>query len=384
MTHLATLAADASGTVTPLEALKAEIRARAAEFQALRHIPADIVRQFQRVGVYRALVPARFGGDALSPAAFCRLIEEIATADASAGWVASFGVSATYLAALPPATYAAIYGADPDTVFAGAMFPPQPARRVPGGLEVRGRWPWGSGVMGASIVGAGIRIAGEDTPLPRTAILPRASITVDETWDTIGLRATGSHDIVVEGAVVPEDWTFIRGGKPQQDDAIFRYPPMALAAQVLAVVGLGAARAALAALRDDAMGRVSITGAPSPASRAYVQIDFARAEGLLTGARCAFYDAIEDGWAQMQTRGEVDPATHVRLRHTASKAAEDAAEAARIAFVLGGSDAMATGHPLGRCMIDAACVAQHAFLGAGSWQAAGAALFGQQTPPGYP
>ncbi len=228
---------------SPLEALKAEIALRRQEFQELRHIPVDIVRRFQEVGVYRAFVPKRFGGDGLTPQAFCRLVEEIATADASAGWVASFGVSATYLAALPPETYAKIYGADPNTVFAGAMFPPQPAHRVDGGFEVSGRWPWGSGVMGASIVGAGIKVEGEASPLPRTAIMPRDKVSVDETWNTIGLRATGSHDIVADRVVVPEDWTFIRGGKPQMEDAIFRYPAMALAAQVLAVVALGAARA---------------------------------------------------------------------------------------------------------------------------------------------
>ncbi|MFN3273589.1 MAG: acyl-CoA dehydrogenase family protein [Paracoccus sp. (in: a-proteobacteria)] len=367
-----------------LDALKQQLSDRAAEFQSLRHIPKDIVRQFQQIGVYRAFVPERFGGDALTPAQFCRLIEEISTADASAGWVASFGVSATYLAALPPQTYAAIYGADPDTVFAGAMFPPQPAQRVPGGLEVSGRWPWGSGVMGASIVGAGIRIAGEDSPLPRTAVMPRDSITVDQTWDTVGLRATGSHDIVADRVIVPEDWTFIRGGTPQMDDPIFRYPAMALAAQVLAVVALGAARGALDWLRGDALGRVSVTGAPSPAARAYVQIEFARAEALLEGARAAFYDAIGAGWDELLTQGEVAPETRLRLRHTASLAARDGAEAARLAFVLGGSEAIATNHRLGRSMIDAASVAQHAFIGAGSWQAAGAALFGQQTPPGYP
>lgn len=368
----------------PLEALKAELRLRRQEFQALRHIPIDIVRKFQSVGVYRAFVPERFGGDNLTPQAFCRLIEEIASADASAGWVASFGVSATYLAALPPETYALIYGADPNTVFAGAMFPPQLARRTPDGLEVSGRWPWGSGVMGASVVGAGIRIEGEESPLPRTAVMPRDKVTVDETWDTVGLRATGSHDIVAERVLVPEDWTFIRGGKPQLDDLIFRYPAMALAAQVLAVVALGTARSALDWLRQDALARTSITGAPSPAARAYIQIDFARAEGLLAGARAAFYDAIEEGWRQMETNGEVDRSTRIRLRHVASKAAQDGAEAARIAFVMGGSDAMATGHPLGWAMIDAACVAQHAFVNAGSWQAAGAALFEQPTPPGYP
>ncbi len=367
-----------------LDALKAEIRDRRAEFHDLRHVPPDIVRRFQRIGVYRAFVPERFGGAALSPAAFCRLIEDISTADASAGWVASFGVSATYLAALPPETYAKIYGADPDTVFAGAMFPPQAATRVAGGLQVSGRWPYASGVMGASLVGAGIKVEGEQSPLPRTAVMPREQVTVDEVWDTIGLRATGSHDIVIDKVVVPEDWTFIRGGTPQMDDPIFRYPAMALAAQVLAAVALGAARAGLDWLREDALRRVSITGAPSPAARAYVQIEYARAEGLLMGARAAFYDAMETAWEQMQSRGEVDRDTHIRLRHTSSMAAKDGAEAARLAFVLGGSEATLTGHPLGRFMLDAACVAQHAFIGAGSWQGAGAALFAQPTPPGYP
>jgi indole-3-acetate monooxygenase len=367
-----------------LETLKAEILQRREEFQKLRHIPLDIIRKFQGVGVYRAFVPTRFGGDNLTPQAFCRLIEEISRADASAGWVASFGVSATYLASLPPETYAKIYGADPNTVFAGAMFPPQPARKTAQGLEVTGRWPWGSGVMGASIVGAGIKIEGENSPLPRTAVMPRDKVTVDETWDTIGLRATGSHDIVANKVIVPEEWTFIRGGKPQLDDTIFRYPAMALAAQVLAVVALGTARSALDWVRNNAITRASVTGAPSPAARAYIQIDFAKAEGVLMGARAAFYDAIEQGWHQMETCGEVDRPTLVRLRHAASKAAQDGAEAARLAFVMGGSEAMATGHPLGRAMVDAACVAQHAFINSGSWQAAGAALFEQPTPAGYP
>lgn len=365
-------------------AVLAEIRARRAEFTQLRHVPRDMVGQLQGLGVYRAFVPERLGGDGLSPAAFCRLIEEISAADASTGWVASFGVSATYLAALPSETYAAIYGADPDTVFAGAMFPPQKAQKVPGGFEVRGRWPWCSGVMGASLVGAGIKVEGDDSPLPRVAVMPRHKVTIDETWHSIGLAATGSHDTLVDGVVVDPDWTFIRGGKTTMDDAIFRFPAMALAAQVLAVVALGAAREALDTLHADAMQRASITGAPNPGARPYVQAEFAKAEGLLLGARAAFYDTIEEGWRQLLETGDVTPEMRVKLRLVATKAARDGAEAARMAFVLGGSDAMFTGHPLGRCMIDAACVAQHAFMGEGTWTAAGAAHFGQPTVPGYP
>lgn len=362
----------------------AEIRARKEEFTALRHVPMDMVTKLQRLGVYRAFVPERFGGDERSPADFCRLIEDISAADASTGWVASFGVSATYLASLPPETYAEIYGNDPDTVFAGAMFPPQPAEKVAGGFKVKGRWPYCSGIMGASLVGAGIKVEGDDTPLPRVAVMPRAAATVDETWNTIGLTATGSHDAVVDGAVVAPEWTFIRGGKPAMDDLIFQYPSMALASQVLAVVALGAAREALDSFKAEADRRASITGAPNPGARPYVQADFAKAEGLLMGARASFYDTIEDAWEQVKTNGEVDPETRIRLRLVATKAARDGADVARMIFVIGGSEVMNTGHPLGRCMIDAACVAQHAFMGEGTWTAGGAALFGQPGIPGYP
>lgn len=361
-----------------------EIRARRDEFTAKRHVPRDMVAQLQRVGVYRAFVPKRFGGDEISPSAFCRLIEDISAADASTGWVASFGVSATYLASLPPETYASIYGKDPNTVFAGAIFPPQPAQKVGGKFRVKGRWAWVSGVMGASLVGAGIKVDGDDTPLPRMAMMPRDAVTVDETWNTIGLAGTGSHDIVVDNVDVDPEMTFIRGGAPTMDDAIFRFPAMALAAQVLAVVALGAAREALDFLLADAQQRASITGAPNPGARPYVQSEFAKAQGILMGARAAFYDTIDAAWDELKASGDVSPDMRVRLRLVATKAARDGAEAARIAFVIGGSGAMATGHTLGRCMVDAACVAQHAFMGEGTWTAAGAAFFDQPNMPGYP
>ena len=159
---------------------------------------------------------------------------------------------------------------------------------------------------------------------------------------------------------------------------------MALAAQVLAVVSLGTAREALEFLKSDAAQKASITGAPNPGARPYVQADLARAEATLEGARAHFFDTVETGWDELLTTGNVSPDMRVKLRLVATQAAHDGAEAARQAFVLGGSGVMMAGHPLGRCMVDAACVAQHAFMGAGTWTSAGAAMFGQDTPPGYP
>lgn len=365
------------------EDLLAGIRARADEFQKLRHIPQDVVNDFKSLGVYRAFVPARFGGDACSPSQFCRLIEDIAAADASAGWVASFGVSATYLSTLSPEVYADIFGKNPDTVFAGSMFPPQPAKIVPGGYEVRGQWPWGSGIMGADLAGAGIKIEGDASKLPRIAIMPRDKIQVVDTWNTIGLAATGSHDIKVDGVVVPPEWTFVRGAKPTMDDQIFRYPSMALASQVLAVVALGAARSALDFIHETG-SRQSVTGAPKPGARPYLQTEYAKARGIYLGARALFYDTLDEAWEELSHNETLSNDTHIRLRLVASKAAKDGAEAARMAFALGGSTAVNVGHPLGRAMIDAAAVSQHAFLSEGTISAAGAALFDEPTMPGFP
>ncbi|MCA1338221.1 acyl-CoA dehydrogenase family protein [Pseudooceanicola marinus] len=372
------------GKAAELSALCEEIRGRRAEFDTLRHIPDDIVAGFKKIGVYRAFVPTRLGGDNIDPMQFLELIETLSAADPSAGWVASFGVSSTYLAALPPETFDKIYGENPDTVFAGGLFPPQPAYRVDGGLEVSGRWSWCSGSMGADLLGGGIKIEGDETPLPRTAVMPKAKVTIDETWHTIGLKGTGSHDLVADKVIVPEEWTFIRGSKSQMTDPIFRYPAMALAAQVLAVVALGAAREALDFIKSDAAQRASITGAPNPGARPYVQAHLARAEGTLAGARAQFYDTTAKAWEELQHNDEVSPETKVQLRLASTVAAHDGAEVAREAFLMGGAGTMMQGHPLGRMMIDAACVAQHAFMGEGTWTAAGAAMFGEKTPPGFP
>ncbi|MFD2236563.1 acyl-CoA dehydrogenase family protein [Aureimonas populi] len=368
-----------------LPALLDEIRARREDFEKLTYVPLDMVGKLQRIGVYRAFVPRELGGDALSPAAFMELIEAISAADASTGWVASFGVSSTYLAALPRETFEHIYRADPDTVFAGAIFPPQPAERTPAGFRVRGRWPYCSGCMGASLIGAGIKVdeAGSGG-LPRMVVMPRAAVSIKHTWDTVGLAATGSHDIVADGVEVDEAWSFVRGAPSQREEPIFRYPSMALAAQVLAVVGLGAAREALDHIHGEALGAASITGAPSLGARAYVQAEIGRAEARLRGARAFFYDTVGEAWESVLAGDEVGQALRVRLRLCATQAASESAEVARAAFRLGGASAIARGHPLVRCMLDAAAVAQHAFLGLGTFTSAGAGLAGEKTPPGYP
>lgn len=369
---------------TPIDGLLQDLRARRAEFARQRFISPDVIERFREIGVYRALVPRRFGGEERGPREFCELIETLSSADGSAGWVASFGMSPVYLAALPLATLAKVYADGPDVVFAGGIFPPQPAHYVEGGIEVSGRWSFASGCMGASLIGVGISPRmGESAGLPRMAVMPRSEVRIEAAWEVSGLAGTGSHDIVVDKKVVPEDWTFVRGGASNLDEPMFRYPTLSFAAQVLAVVGLGVARGALDEVRGMASGRISVTGAPRLSDRPYAQVEIARAEAELRAARAWFYEAIDHAWAGLMAGDAVSPEQTSMLRLSASHAARVSARVARQAQMLSGMSGIYEASPLSACVRDAEVVTQHAFLGDITYQNAGAMFFGGAPLPGY-
>ena len=119
-----------------LDRLLLDIRERRDEFEQQRFISPDIIERYKAIGVYRSFVPKEYGGDERTPAQFLQLVETIAAADGSAGWVASFGMNPAYLSSLPPATVAKVWANGPNIVFAGGIFPPMPAVRKDGGFLV--------------------------------------------------------------------------------------------------------------------------------------------------------------------------------------------------------------------------------------------------------
>ncbi|WP_374102122.1 acyl-CoA dehydrogenase family protein, partial [Burkholderia sp. LMG 13014] len=166
-------ASEPAARLSPLDAVIETVAARREEFDRLSHVPRDVIALFKQAGIYRAGTPRRFGGDALAPTAFLDMIERIATADGSAAWVASFGSANVYLAALPLETQAELYASGPDQVFAGGLFPVQPAQPAPGGWRVNGTWKFASGCKGADWLGVGIAVPGAQAAAPNT---PRPAV----------------------------------------------------------------------------------------------------------------------------------------------------------------------------------------------------------------
>ena len=370
----------------PLADVIVEIAARREEFDRLSHVPRDVIAKLKRAGVYRAATPKRFGGDALAPTAFLDMIERIAVADGSAAWVASFGSANVYLAALPLATQAQIYADGPDQVFAGGLFPVQAAQPADGGWRVNGTWRFASGCKGADWLGVGIGAAGPSAGAPgkpRTAVFRPHQVEIVENWDVVGMQGTGSHDLRVTDQFVTDDWTFVRGGEPCVDEPLYRYPTIAYAAQVLAVVNLGLARAALNVANQMAGGRKTTTGAPQLADRAYYRIELAKAEAQLRSARAFFYDTTDDVWQSILAGNPVTPEQTSLLRLAATQIAREGADVVQRAYRLGGTMAIYRSHPLQRLVRDAMVVTQHAFLGEGNFDGAGAVFVGVPPIPGY-
>src|SRR5689334_12998039 len=357
------------------EALEA-LRERRDEFNEQRYVPRDFIDQLKRAGMYRASTPAAFGGEPMAPSALMKLVDRISAVDPATGWVASFGSSLVYLAALPVESQRAIYAAGPDVCYAGGLFPMQEAKKVPGGYVCTGVWQFASGCRGADILGIGLAGGPETEGKPLTAVVAPGDVEIVDNWNVAGMKATGSHAIRAVELFVPEEMTFVRGGAPLIDEPLTRYPALAYAAQVLAVVTLGAARGALDYAVQVGSAGTSITGGGAKGNRPAYKSGLAHAEAELRSARAFFYESTDEVWAKAVNGDPITAQDQATLRLGATHAAHVGRRVVLEAFEVAGTGAIYETHPLQRFLRDALVPAQHAMLASNTYEAAGAVLLG--------
>src|SRR5216683_5362535 len=172
----------------------------------LRVVPAESVKALTETGFFRLLQPARFGGHEADPITFLTAVRLIASACGSTGWVSSVvGVHPWQLALFPLRAQEDVWGTDPGTRMSSSYAPTGRAEAVAGGHRLTGRWSFSSGCDHATwVLLGGIVLDGDGKPTDfRTFLLPARDYVIDDVWDTVGLRGTGSNDIVVDGAFVP-------------------------------------------------------------------------------------------------------------------------------------------------------------------------------------
>jgi alkylation response protein AidB-like acyl-CoA dehydrogenase len=351
-----------------LEALASEIAARAREVadqtETDRRLPDALLAPLRDSGLLRAGAPVEAEGLELEPGVALRCAQEVARGDASAGWCVSIAITSSLLVAyLPHETRDELFR-DGHGVAAGVWAPRGNARRVEGGVVVSGRWPFCSGINHADVLFAGCFIEGaaqsQDKPTrPSVVLLPKEELEVMDTWHTLGLRGTGSHDCVADEVFVPESRMFSLFDGPVLDRPLYRFPLFGFFALSIGAAALGNARAAIEDLVTLAAGKIGQGSARALAERPSTQMLVAAAEASLRASEFLFHGAIAAAWEAAQQEGPVALDLRNGLRLAATHAVRTSAEVVRSMYDLGGGSTIYDGAPLQRRFRDAHTATAH-------------------------
>ncbi|MBV9320573.1 MAG: acyl-CoA dehydrogenase family protein, partial [Mycobacterium sp.] len=281
-------------------------RSLADQIDADRKLPAELVSALRDSGLLRGGAPVEVEGLELAPGTALRCAEEVARGDASAGWCVSIAITSSLLVAyLPPVSRDELFGHGRG-VAAGVWAPQGKARPAPGGVVVSGRWAYCSGITHADVMFAGCLL--DDRPV--VVALPTAELQVLDTWHTLGLRGTGSHDTVADDVFVPNERVISIFDGPLINRPLYRFPPFGFFAACITAAAMGNARAAIEDLVELAGAKKSAASTRTLVQRPTIQAPVAAAESALEAARALYYQSIETAWRASQD----EPQMHVQAR----------------------------------------------------------------------
>jgi alkylation response protein AidB-like acyl-CoA dehydrogenase len=355
-------------------------RELAPETEEGRSLPDALLAELRSSGLMNAGAPREVGGLELPPGELLSDAATIAAGDASAGWCVAIAATSSLLAAyLEPATRAELFS-DPSGIAAGIFAPRGTAEPVDGGYKVTGRWPYCSGITHAGVLFAGafsVAPSAETRPLPIVLALLREELEVLDTWHTLGLRGTGSHDAVASEIFVPAARAFSLFDGPRIDRPLYRFPVFGYFALSVAAAALGNARGALGEFAQLAAVKVGQGSARTLAERSTTHAAVAKAEAALAAAEVLYERSVQDAWEAAQREDAVPIALRNRIRLAATHAASTGADVVTSLFALAGGPAIYDGGPLQRRFRDAHTATAHFQVAVVSREIQGRVLLGQ-------
>ncbi|MRH90223.1 hydroxylase [Nocardia sp. SYP-A9097] len=287
--------------------LAAQLAAHAEETEQAGKLSDKSVALVREAGVMRMLQPTDFGGYAAHPRDFAEAVMAVAGACGSTGWVCGVGgVHPWEMALMDRRLQEEVWGEDPDTWIASPYAPQGVATPTDGGYVLRGRWSFSSGTDHCDWIFLGAMIGNPDgTPMmpPRTlhVVLPRADYTiVDDSWDVIGLCGTGSKDVIVDGAFIPQYRTIdseevasgtLAADRAGRTETVYRLPFWAMFPLGITAAVIGIAEGALAAHLDYQRNRITAMGTAIK-DDPYVLYAISEAASEIAASRSQLLDGI--------------------------------------------------------------------------------------------
>ncbi|MFD5625602.1 hydroxylase [Streptomyces sp. NPDC127072] len=356
-----------------IEEIGPELAALAEENEKLGKLSDKTVALLRSAGVIRLLQPKEYGGYEAHPRDFAETVMAVASHDGAAGWVSGVvGVHPWELAQLDSRLAHEVWDEDPDTWIASPYMPNGIADPVEGGYVLSGRWPFSSGsdhcswdFLGALVGDGKGKPAGPISVLH--VVLPRSDYEIiDGTWDVIGLSGTGSKDVVVNGAFVPEYRTIrqelVTEGAAAEavglTETLYKLPFSAMFPLGITAAVVGICEGALALHLGQQRERVAVTGV-QVRDDPYVLYAAGEAAAEIAASRVQLIDGISRLYDQVEAGRPITIEDRANVRRNQVRCAWRAVSALDDIFTRSGGNAIRHGNPLQRYWRDAHVGLQH-------------------------
>jgi 3-hydroxy-9,10-secoandrosta-1,3,5(10)-triene-9,17-dione monooxygenase len=343
------------------------LRSRAQQCEDARVLLPENEQLLHETGLFRYSQPKLFGGMELPYVAVVDIVAELARGCPSTAWnVGNLGCHHWILGYYEPETQHEIWDASPDALIASSIaLAAGRGTRVDGGLRVSGRWPFSSGVDNCQWNMLAVTVYDGDKAVDwRLCLVPKSDYRIVDTWFAMGMVGTGSKDIEVKDAFVPErralELARCRGGLAHPGaklnrGPLYRVPLVAAAGHPLSPAALGAAEGAYEHVVEVFRKRSgTYTGAKVSDFQA-VQIKIARARALIDSARYLMRESA----IAFQAREDLSLEEKLRLRAQNCLAVAQSREAVETLWSCYGANGLYTRDPLQRFLRDTQAIGQH-------------------------
>jgi 3-hydroxy-9,10-secoandrosta-1,3,5(10)-triene-9,17-dione monooxygenase len=371
------------------------IRERADDAERARVVPEATVKELEEAGFFRMLQPRQYDGLESDPVEFFTAVRDIAGACGSTGWIASvLGVHPWQVALFDEEAQRAVWGEDTSTRLSSSYAPTGKAVLTEGGFTLSGKWSFSSGCDHATWVLLGGLVFDQEGQVVdfRTFLLPREKYQIVDVWNVVGLRGTGSNDIVVEETFIPEAFTLSMGdtgrcygpGQAVNDSDLYKLPFHSLFTTTISTPIIGMAYGAYAEHVEMQQKRVRAAYAGEKANLdPFAAVRIARASSEIDAAWALTMNNIRDEQAHV-TRGEKIPlGLRLKVRRDQVLGTQRAIDAIDDLFEASGGRALAEGTYLQRAWRDAHAGRVHAANDPErALQMYGAHQFGHKIDPG--
>ncbi|GAB2466738.1 flavin-dependent monooxygenase [Comamonas humi] len=266
------LTPDALDVIERAKALAPRLAERAQQADRDGRISDETIAEMAEAGLFRVLQPKRWGGYEMDPRVFYTVQMELAKGCMSTAWVYGVvGVHPWQLGLFPAQAQQDVWGQDSGVRIASTYMPTGKAEPVEGGFKFSGRWGFSSGSKHCDwlFLGGLLPMRGGKPGFEHvTFLVPKSDYRIEDNWDVLGLRATGSHDIVVENAFIPAhriQYTNDHSdegcpGRAENTSWLYRIPFTHVFQRAVSTAALGALEGAIEAFTKRATAHVGKHG----------------------------------------------------------------------------------------------------------------------------